>query len=77
MKTGLARIIDCAAHDNSAAMQALYDHACDWLLTVDCLADYDGITLADAVRIADAGFRGDDSHAAKRVLATLNAKESK
>ena len=59
--------------DQSDAMRAVTAHACDWLLTVDCLTYFrDGLTPEEAARVADAGFRGDDLKAARRFLATLN-----
>ena len=71
-KIGQDFILDGRAIGASAAMVALYSHACDWCLTIDCLHYGDGLPLADAIRVADAGFRGDNIRAARRVLATLN-----
>lgn len=56
----------------SNAMIALYSHASNWMLTIDCLIGYRGaLSIAEAVRVADAGYRGDDIRKARRVLATL------
>ena len=67
-----AYILDSYARSASPAMVALYSHACDWRLTVECLHCGDGLTLADAVRVADAGYRGDDIRAARRILSNLS-----
>ena len=67
-----AYISDGYARGASPAMVALYSHACDWLQTIDCLHYGDGLALADAIRVADAGYRGDDIRAARRVLESLN-----
>jgi hypothetical protein len=71
MTIGLDYITDHRAYGHSEAMQALHDHACNWLLTIDCLVYADGLTLAEAIKAADAGFRGDNVRAARRFLASL------
>lgn len=70
-KTGRAFIVDCNGVGYSPAMLAFYSHACDWLQTVDALAYGGGLPLADAVRVADAGYRGDNIRRARRVLSEL------
>jgi hypothetical protein len=71
---GFAFICDGSRYGASAACVDLFSHACDWLLTVDCLTAFrDGLTQAQAARVADAGYRGDDIRKARRVLATLPA----
>lgn len=70
--TGREFILDGSTIGASAAMVELYSHACDWMLTIDCLHYGDGLALADAIRVADAGYRGDNIRAARRVLNKLN-----
>lgn len=61
----------------SPAMQALHEHACGWLQTVDGLSsDYEtaNTTLLprpDAIRAADIGFRGDDARKARVALSKV------
>ena len=52
----------------SPAMRQLNDHACDWLLTIDCLVHDEGLSLEDTTRAADRGFRGEDVQSARRFL---------
>lgn len=74
MRTGFAFITDSHATGTTPGMVALYDHATNWLLTVDCLTSCrDGLTGAEAARVADAGFIGDDIPAARRFLQSLSA----
>ena len=71
MRSGFDYITSPALYGHSEAMQALHEHACNWLLTVDCLAYPTGLTIEEAIRVADAGFIGEDVRKARKLLATL------
>lgn len=72
---GRAFILDGYACGFSPAMQALHEHACGWLQTVDGLSsDYEMqndslLARQDAMRAADIGFRGDDARKARAAIA--------